>query len=122
MSDEWKVPGTEPEENQQTVVEETETAEVTDGKENEEAAAEETAETTEGDRAGCADRAGEVTETAEEVRQAVMHRLGDRRSENTVSMGSGAWKRRKKRSCSGAGRTVCAGDTGTATGTGSTAE
>ena len=41
MSDEWKVPGTEPEENQQTVVEKTETAEVTDGKENEEAAAEE---------------------------------------------------------------------------------
>ncbi|MFR0789374.1 MAG: hypothetical protein ACLSHW_00865 [Lachnospiraceae bacterium] len=35
MSDEWKVPGTEPEENQQPVVEETETAEVTDGKEPE---------------------------------------------------------------------------------------
>lgn len=65
MSDEWKVPGTEPEENQQTVVEETETAEVTDGKENEEAAAEEIAESTEQD---VTPEQAEVTETAEEVR------------------------------------------------------
>lgn len=68
MSDEWKVPGTEPEENQQTVVEETETAEVTDGKENEEAAAEETAETTESTEQDVPPEQAEVTETAEEVR------------------------------------------------------
>lgn len=68
MSDEWKVPGTEPEENQQTVVEETETAEVTDGKENEEAAAEETAETTESTEQDVTPEQAEVTETAEEVR------------------------------------------------------
>ncbi len=68
MSDEWKVPGTEPEENQQTVVEETETAEVTDGKENEEAAAEETAETTESTEQDVTPKQAEVTETAEEVR------------------------------------------------------
>lgn len=68
MSDEWKVPGTEPEENQQTVVEETETAEVTDGKENEEAAAEETAETTESTEQDVTSEQAEVTETAEEVR------------------------------------------------------
>lgn len=68
MSDEWKVPGTEPEENQQTVVEKTETAEVTDGKENEEAAAEETAETTESTEQDVTPEQAEVTETAEEVR------------------------------------------------------
>lgn len=68
MSDEWKVPGTEPEENQQTVVEETETAEVTDGKENEEAAAEEIAETTESTEQDVTPEQAEVTETAEEVR------------------------------------------------------
>lgn len=68
MSDEWKVPGTEPEENQQTVVEETETAEVTDGKENEEAAAEETAVTTESTEQDVTPEQAEVTETAEEVR------------------------------------------------------
>ena len=68
MSDEWKVPGTEPEENQQTVVEETETAEVTDGKENEETAAEETAETTESTEQDVTPEQAEVTETAEEVR------------------------------------------------------
>lgn len=68
MSDEWKVPGTEPEENQQTVVEETETAEVTDGKENEEAAAEETAVTTESTEKDVTPEQAEVTETAEEVR------------------------------------------------------
>lgn len=68
MSDEWKVPGTEPEENQQTVVEETETAEVTDGKENEEAAAEETAETTESTEQDVTPEQAGVTETAEEVR------------------------------------------------------
>ena len=68
MSDEWKVPGTEPEENQQTVVEETETAEVTDGKENEEAAAEERAETTESTEQDVTPEQAEVTETAEEVR------------------------------------------------------
>lgn len=68
MSDEWKVPGTEPEENQQTVVEETETAEVTEGKENEEAAAEETAETTESTEQDVTPEQAEVTETAEEVR------------------------------------------------------
>ncbi|WP_443648578.1 trypsin-like peptidase domain-containing protein [Blautia faecicola] len=68
MSDERKVPGTEPEENQQTVVEETETAEVTDGKENEEAAAEETAETTESTEQDVTPKQAEVTETAEEVR------------------------------------------------------
>lgn len=68
MSDEWKVPGTEPEENQQTVVEETETAEVTDGKENEEAAAEGTAETTESTEQDVTPEQAEVTETAEEVR------------------------------------------------------
>lgn len=68
MSDEWKVPGTEPEENQQTVVEETETAEVTDGKENEEAAAEGTAETTESAEQDVTPEQAEVTETAEEVR------------------------------------------------------
>lgn len=66
MSDEWKVPGTE--ENQQTVVEETETAEVTDGKENEEAAAEETAVTTESTEQDVTPEQAEVTETAEEVR------------------------------------------------------
>ena len=68
MSDEWKVPGTEPEENQQTVVEETEPAEVTDGKENEEAAAEETAVTTESTEQDVTPEQAEVTETAEEVR------------------------------------------------------
>ena len=68
MSDEWKVPGTEPEENQQTVVEETETAEVTDGKENEEAAAEETAVTTESTEQDVTPEQAEVTETAEEMR------------------------------------------------------
>lgn len=68
MSDEWKVPGTEPEENQQTVVEETETAEVTDGKENEDAAAEEIAETTESTEQDVTPEQAEVTETAEEVR------------------------------------------------------
>ena len=68
MSDEWKVPGTEPEENQQTVVEETETAEVTDGEENEEAAAEEIAETTESTEQDVTPEQAEVTETAEEVR------------------------------------------------------
>lgn len=68
MSDEWKVPGTEPEENQQTVVEETETAEVTDGKENEEAAAEEIAETTESTEQDVTPEQAGVTETAEEVR------------------------------------------------------
>ena len=68
MSDEWKVPGTESEENQQTVVEETETAEVTDGKENEEAAAEETAVTTESTEQDVTPEQAEVTETAEEVR------------------------------------------------------
>ena len=68
MSDEWKVPGTEPEENQQTVVEETENAEVTDGKENEEAAAEETAVTTESTEQDVTPEQAEVTETAEEVR------------------------------------------------------
>ncbi len=68
MSDEWKVPGTEPEENQQTVVEETETAEVTDGKENEETAAEETAETTESTEQDVAPEQAEVTETTEEVK------------------------------------------------------
>ena len=68
MSDEWKVPGTEPEENQQTVVEETETAEVTEGKENEEAAAEETAVTTESTEQDVTPEQAEVTETAEEVR------------------------------------------------------
>lgn len=68
MSDEWKVPGTELEENQQTVVEKTETAEVTDGKENEEAAAEETAETTESTEQDVTPEQAEVTETAEEVR------------------------------------------------------
>lgn len=68
MSDEWKVPGTEPEENQQTVIEETETAEVTDGKENEEAAAEEIAETTESTEQDVTPEQAEVTETAEEVR------------------------------------------------------
>lgn len=68
MSDEWKVPGTEPEENQQTVVEETETAEVTDGKENEEAAAEETAVTTESTEQDVTPEQAEVTETAEEAR------------------------------------------------------
>lgn len=68
MSDEWKVPRTEPEENQQTVVEETETAEVTDGKENEEAAAEETAVTTESTEQDVTPEQAEVTETAEEVR------------------------------------------------------
>ena len=68
MSDEWKVPGTEPEENQQTVVEETETVEVTDGKENEEAAAEETAETTESTEQDVTPEQAEVTETTEEVR------------------------------------------------------
>ena len=68
MSDEWKVPRTEPEENQQTVVEETETAEVTDGKENEEAAAEEIAETTESTEQDVTPEQAEVTETAEEVR------------------------------------------------------
>ncbi|WP_455953410.1 trypsin-like peptidase domain-containing protein [Blautia sp.] len=68
MSDEWKVPGTEPEENQQTVVEETETAEVTDGKENEEAAAEETAVTTESTEQDVTPEQAEVTEMAEEVR------------------------------------------------------
>ena len=60
--------GTEPEENQQTVVEETETAEVTDGKENEEAAAEEIAETTESTEQDVTPEQAEVTETAEEVR------------------------------------------------------
>lgn len=77
MSDEWKVPGTEPEENQQTVVEETETAEVTDGKENEEAAAEETAETTESTEQDVTPEQAEVTETAEEVRPDADAQVGE---------------------------------------------
>lgn len=71
MSDEWKVPGTEPEENQQTqaVVEKTETADMTAGKETEETVTEEAVETTaESTEQVVTPEQAETTETTEEVK------------------------------------------------------
>ena len=118
MNDEWKMPGTEQEENQQPVGEESEVTEATAVKEPEAGeTAEAMPEVTESQEPEVSERV-EVTETTEEAATNGDGQVAKNRGRKTeISVGSSAGKRAEERTAGG-----CDGYSGTATGTAGAAE
>ena len=113
MNDEWKMPGTEQEENEQPVGEESEVTEATAVKEPEAGeTAEAMPEATESQEPEVSERV-EVTETTEEAATNGDGQVAKTEEEKPeISVGSSAGKRAEERTAGG-----CDGYSGTATGT-----
>ena len=97
MNDEWKMPGTEQEENQQPVGEESEVTEATAVKEPEAGeTAEAMPEVTESQEPEVSERV-EVTETTEEAATNGDGRLQKQRKKNRDIRGKQCWEKRRRK-------------------------